>query len=182
MKMFNRCLLSYFRYSVLPYWNQEHDDALALLEREMARAAAAEGDNIVLNDQKDDEMQDPDEGDESQNDSDPIAVDYMEGAEVPDKQKTLTSNPNKNLGEEVLPSNLVYSQPHRIQKLPSELGQGQMDNFENPYRRQKQNNVNPPNQQNTYATGKVFFYFSILYFYNTVIDLEGNSIDFAMLY
>ena len=147
--------LSYFRYSVLPYWNQEHDDALALLEREMARAAAAEGDNIVLNDQKDDDIQDPDENDENQNNSDPISVDYMEGAEVPDKQKTLTSNPNKNLGEEVLPSNLVYSQPHRIQKLPSELGQGQMDNFENPYRRQKQNIVNPANQQNTYATGKV---------------------------
>jgi len=155
----------YNRYSVLPYWNQEHDDALALLEREMARAAAG-GDDIMLNDQNDDDEQnsidDSPEIEENENDSDPVSVDYMEGAEVADKQKTLARNSKSNLGEEVIPSNVVYSQPHRIQKLPNELSPGQMDNYERPYVRGPQNVINP-SHHSSYATGKVCRNFMIYY-------------------
>ena len=148
----------YYRYSVLPYWNQEHDDALALLEREMARAAAA-GDDIMLNEDDDNNNEEPDEDasdmKEDENNSDPISLDYMEGAELADKQKSLIpASRNKNFGEEIIPSNIVYSQPHRIQKNPNELRPGQTDTFENPYRRATQNVIHP-SHQNSYATGKV---------------------------
>ena len=149
-----------YRYSVLPYWNQEHDDALALLEREMARAQAA-GEDLGLTDDEEQALED-DRPQENENDSDNVSLDYMEGAEVPDKMKPL-SRGNK-AGEEVIPSNVVYSQPHSVQKLPNELGPGQIDNFERPYMRGTKN-VNQPMQQNTYATGKVINYFHNQVFY-----------------
>ena len=152
--------LFFYRYSVLPYWNQEHDDALALLEREMARAQAA-GEDLGLTDDEEQALGD-DRPQENENDSDNISLDYMEGAEVPDKMKPLIRS-NK-AGEEVIPSNVVYSQPHSIQKLPNELGPGQIDNFERPYMRGTKN-VNKPMQQNTYATGKVIDHFNSKIFY-----------------
>ena len=143
----------FYRYSILPYWNEDHDDALALLEREMARAT---GDEMSLN--SDDEQNSADDSsnvDENENDSSPLSVDYMEGAEVPDKQNTLRrDSKRKNMGEEIMPSNIMYTQPHRIQKLPNELSPGQMDNFERPYV-QSRLDINPASPQNTYATGKV---------------------------
>ena len=117
----------------------------------MARAQAA-GEDLGLDDSPGDENLGDDVSGENDNDSDGVSLDYMEGAEVPDKMKPL-SRSNK-AGEEVIPSNVVYSQPHSIQKLPNELAPGQMDNFERPYMRGTQN-ANQPNQQNTYATGKV---------------------------
>ena len=104
---------------------------------------------------------------ENENDSDNVSLDYMEGAEVPDKMKPL-SRSNK-AGEEVIPSNVVYSQPHSIQKLPNELGPGQIDNFERPYMRGTKN-INQPMQQNTYATGKVFNYLRSKVFYYCFIN------------
>ena len=117
----------------------------------MARAQAA-GEDLGLDDSPGDDNLGDDVSGENDNDSDGVSLDYMEGAEVPDKMKPL-SRSNK-AGEEVIPSNVVYSQPHSIQKLPNELAPGQMDNFERPYMRGTQN-VNQPTQQNTYATGKV---------------------------
>ena len=110
----------------------------------------------MLNDENDNDNltvdEDTPEADENVNDSDPTSVDYMEGAEVADKQKPLARK-NKNYGEEIIPSNVVYSQPHRIQKNPNELAPGQIDNFENPYRRATAN-ANHPTHQKSYATGK----------------------------
>ena len=82
----------------------------------------------------------------------------MEGAEVPDKLKPLSRN--SKAGEEIIPSNVVYSQPHRIQKLPNELGPGQTGNYESPYIRGTQNINRPSQQNNNYATGKVSLCFN----------------------
>lgn len=122
----------------------------------MARAQAA-GEDLGLDDSTNDEGQNLGDNDsvENENDFDAVSLDYMEGAEIPDKMKPLSRS--SKAGEEVIPSNLVYSQPHSIQKLPNELAPGQMDNFERPYMRGTQN-INPPIQQNTYATGKVISY------------------------
>ena len=127
----------------------------------MARAQAA-GEDLGLTDDEEQALED-DRPQENENDSDNVSLDYMEGAEVPDKMKPL-SRGNK-AGEEVIPSNVVYSQPHSVQKLPNELGPGQIDNFERPYMRGTKN-VNQPMQQNTYATGKVINYFhnQVLYY------------------
>jgi hypothetical protein len=131
----------------------------------MARAAAA-GDDIMLNDQNGDveqnSIEDSQGMEENENDVDPVSVDYMEGGEVADKQKSLARNSKSNLGEEVIPSNVVYSQPHKIQKLPNELSPGQMDSFERPYVRGIQNVINPSHHSN-YATGKVCRKFLIYY-------------------
>ena len=153
--------LLYYRYSILPYWKPENEDALALLEREMARAEAA-GEDMALDDESDN---DNDQGpyidntdmEDSVDDSNPGAVDYIEGAELADKQKPLLSNSaSKVLQEETVPSNIIYSQPHSIRKNPAELAKGQIDNFENPYRRATPNVVRPQHG-NSYSTGKVFY-------------------------
>ena len=122
----------------------------------MARAQAG-GEDFGLADSNGDDEQDLEEdtSEGNENDSGSVSLDYMEGAEVPDKQKPLSRN--SKAGEEIIPSNVVYSQPHRIQKLPNELGPGQTDNYESPYMRRTQN-INQPSQQNTYATGKVKFF------------------------
>ena len=127
------------KYSVVPYRKDDLNDAFfEMLEKELQKNQ----------DYYDQEMPDA------------PTIDYMEGGEIVEDPESMPKpivNPKGQVqNEEVVQNNVVYSQPHHVQKYPTEIGKSQVGNFENPYQVAQQQQ--PVQQQQPYATGNVNFY------------------------
>ena len=118
-------------YSVVPYKKEGVEDLLAAMAREIERQEA-EGDEDGLPMYEDVGAADEDDGDE-----DDAAKAYLEGEVAPVPVQNVVAGGAKSLSEgekEVAESYIGYSQPHNVQKSPTELGEGRgTGTFESPY-------------------------------------------------
>ena len=118
-------------YSVVPYKKEGVDDILAAMARELERQEA-EGDDLPQYE----DVEVADEGDGGDGGGD-VAKAYLEGEVAPVPVQNVVAGGAKSLseGEKEVPESYVgYSQPHNVQKSPTELGEGRgTGTFESPY-------------------------------------------------
>ena len=122
-------------YSVVPYKKKGVEDILAAMARELERQEAEVDDlpqyeDVVAADEDSD-------GGGGGDDDDDVAKAYLEGEVAPVPVQNVVAGGAKSLSEgekEVAESYVGYSQPHNVQKSPTELGEGRgTGTFESPY-------------------------------------------------
>ena len=116
-------------YSVVPYKKEGVEDILAVMAKELERQEAEEGGGGLPQYEDVDVVGDADAG----------AKAYLEGEVAPVPVQKVVAGGAKSLSEgekEVVESYVGYSQsqPHNVQKSPTELGEGRgTGTFESPY-------------------------------------------------
>ena len=119
-------------YSVVPYKKEGVEDLLAAMAREIERQEAEGDPDLPM---YEDDVEAADEEDDGVDDGGAKA--YLEGEVAPVPVQNVVAGGAKSLSEgekEVAESYVGYSQPHNVQKSPTELGEGRgTGTFESPY-------------------------------------------------
>ena len=117
-------------YSVVPYKKEGVEDILAAMARELERQEAEDGGGVP-------QYEDVDVVGDADPGAGGDAKAYLEGEVAPVPVQKVVAGGAKSLSEgekEVAESYVGYSQPHNVQKSPTELGEGEgTGTFESPY-------------------------------------------------